>query len=118
MDHSSPVEIFKTDLLVLNYLPLQSGDPLVGTTCPYRHVAVFPPRLVWPVSQLSVRVVPCTTGTVSAGTVTMLLHVWSISEQSASEIRTLLECKILLIFVEIKFSESFSHYFYFSRERP
>ena len=65
------------------FIPLQSGDPLVGTTCPYRHVAVFPPRLVYLPGQLSVRVVPCTTG--SAGSVTTLLHVESRVVQSTSE---------------------------------
>ena len=55
----------------------------MGTTCPYRHVAVFPPRLVYPPGQLSVKVVPCTTG--SAGSVTTLLHVESSVVQSASE---------------------------------
>ena len=60
-------------MLLVFQIPLQSGDPLVGTTCPYRHVAVFPPRLVYPPGQLSVRVVPCATG--SAGSVTTLLHV-------------------------------------------
>ena len=63
-------------------LPLQSGGWLVGTTCPYRHVAVFPPRLVYPPGQLSVRVVPCSTG--SAGTVTTLLHVKSLVVQLVS----------------------------------
>ena len=68
-------------------VPRQLGDPLVGKTCPYRHVAVFPPRLVYPPGQLSVRVVPCTTG--SAGTVTTLLHVESWVVQSASEMNLL-----------------------------
>ena len=54
-------------------LPRHSGSWLVGTTCPFWHVAAFPPRLMYPPGQLRVRVVPCATG--SAGTVTILLHV-------------------------------------------
>ena len=60
------------------------GGPLVGTTCPYRHLAVFPPGLVYSSGQLSVRVVPCATG--SAGSVTTLLHVDSSVSQSKVEI--------------------------------
>ena len=44
--------------LLVQYLPLQSGGLSVRTTCPYRHVAVIPPRLVYPPGQLSIRVVP------------------------------------------------------------
>ena len=66
------------------FLPLQSGGWLVGTTCPYKHIAVFPPRLVYPPGQLSVRVAPCSTG--SAGTVTTLLNVELWVVHSASEI--------------------------------
>ena len=52
---------------ILFFSPPQSGSPLVGATCPYKHFAVFPTRLRNPRGQLSFRVVPCTTG--SAGTV-------------------------------------------------
>ena len=62
--------------------PRQLGGWADGKTCPYRHVAVFPPRLVYPPGQLSVRFVPCTTG--SAGTVTTLLHVESWVVHSGS----------------------------------
>ena len=48
------------------------------------HEAVFPPRLVYPISsiQCSVRAVPCTTG--RAGTGTMSFHGKSVARQSLS----------------------------------
>ena len=70
-------------LLVVEYLPLQSGGLSVSTTCPYRHVAVSPPKLVYPPGQLSARVVLCSAG--SAGSVTTSLHAGSRFVQSASE---------------------------------
>ena len=66
----------------------------VKTTCPFRHVAVFPPWLMYPCWQLSVRVVPCTTG--SAGFVTTLLHVEStVSQSGVDKITVSFEVKSL-----------------------
>ena len=65
------------------YLPLQSGGLSVRITCPYRHVAVSPPKLVYPPGQLNIKVLLCSAG--SAGSVTTSLHAGSRFVQSASE---------------------------------
>ena len=67
-------------------LHLQLGRASEGTTSLFLHVAVFPPRLVYPSLQLSVRVVPSCTG--SAGSVTTLLHVESTVKQPGIETTT------------------------------
>ena len=79
--------------------PRQSGGPLFNTISPYRHVAVFPPRLMYPLGQLSFRVVPCTTG--SAGSVPLLLNVESSVVQSGTEMTRMSDsfhCIIVTLF--------------------
>ena len=68
---------------VVKNLPLQSGGLSVRTTCPYKHVAVFPPRLVYPPGQLSVRFTLSAAG--SAGTVKTSFQAGSRLVQSAPE---------------------------------
>ena len=84
--------VFSRDIpvqIVVEYLPLQSGGLSVRIICPYRHVALSPPKLVYPPGHLNFRVVSSCTG--SAGSVTTLFHVCSSFVQSAPEVITVLD---------------------------
>ena len=74
---------------VLLDLPLQSGGLSVRITCPYRQIALSPPKLVYPPGQFRIRSVFSTTG--SVGAVTIRFHAESRFVQSPPEIITTLE---------------------------
>ena len=61
-----------------------SGAVLVGTTWPYRQVALLPPLLTWCAEHVKVISSPCLMG--KAGSVMTLLHVELIILHSDSEI--------------------------------
>ena len=62
-------------LQVLLDLPLQSGGLSVRITCPYKQIALSPPKLVYPPGQFRIRSVFSTTGI--AGAVTTRFHAES-----------------------------------------
>ena len=68
------------------HIPIEEhcGGVVVGTSLPYRQVAMLPPFLVWSVGQVRVIFTPCSTGRV--GSVTTLLHVELRVSHSDSEI--------------------------------